>query len=209
MRFKRLRRLLLLCVSIAALAVVNTAIFAADEKEQFKAKPAASYAHRQTSENVTIAAEPYVTDDQAKEAFGKVNPWRYGVLPVLIAIQNDRRDALRVDHLRLTYVLPDRTRIEATPAQDVRFALGAKKPREVPGPLGKVVGKGGKNPLSGWEIEGRAFAAKMIPPGESASGFFYFQTPEVSDAASVYITGLVDAATSQELYYFEIPLSGK
>jgi hypothetical protein len=197
---------MLLCVSIAALPAV---LLASDDKQEFKARPAAEYPHRQTSEKVTIAAQQYVTDDQAKEAFGKVNPWRYGILPVLIVIQNDSPHALKLTQLRLTYVLPDRTRIEATPAQDVRFVLGAKKPSQVGGPLGTVLNKRGKNPLSEWEIEGRALAAKMIPPGESASGFVYFQTPQQSDAASVYITGLVDAVTSKELYYFEIPMSGQ
>jgi hypothetical protein len=202
LRFKRLRVPALLCVSIAAFA-------ASEDKQEFRPKPAGEYPHRQTSEKVTIAAQPYVTDDQAKEAFGKVNPWRYGVLPVLIVIQNDTPHALRLNQARFTYVLPDRSRTEATPAGEVRFAVSPKRPREVSGPLGAVIRKGGKNPLAEWEIEGRALAAKMIPAGESASGFVYFQAPQQSDAASVYITGLVDAVTSQELYYFEIPMSGQ
>jgi hypothetical protein len=68
---------------------------------------------------------------------------------------------------------------------------------------------GSKNPLAEWEVEGRAFAAKMIPPGQAASGFVYFQAPLNSDAASVYISGLENAVTGKELFYFEIPLSGK
>ena len=32
-----------------------------------------------------------------KKPFGNLNPWRYGVLPVLVVIQNDGKDALRVD----------------------------------------------------------------------------------------------------------------
>ena len=66
-----------------------------------------------------------------------------------------------------------------------------------------------KNPLDEWEIEGRAFSAKVIPPGQSASGLLYFRTPETSAAASVYISGLANAVTGKQLYYFEIPLSGK
>jgi hypothetical protein len=74
---------------------------------------------------------------------------------------------------------------------------------------GIKLGKNNKNPLAAWEIEGRAFTAKMVPPGQSASGFVYFQTPTTSEAASMYISGLVNATTGNELYYFEIPLSGK
>ncbi|MDE3196119.1 MAG: hypothetical protein KGN84_07240, partial [Acidobacteriota bacterium] len=65
------------------------------------------------------------------------------------------------------------------------------------------------SPLAEWEIEGRAFTAKMIPPGQSASGFVYFQAPDASDAATLDISGLVNASTGKELFYFEIPLPTK
>src|SRR5438067_11745983 len=170
--------------------------------------PLTSYPHRQTSEKVTIAAEAMETDDQTRDAFGKVNPYRYGILPVLIVMQNDSPNAIRVDRIKFVYTLPDRTRIEATPAQDVRFVHGAKQPKGIPGPTGGIkISRAPKNPLAEWEIEGRAFTAKMIPPGHSASGFACFQVPQSSAAASVYISGLVDAVTGKELYYFEIPMS--
>lgn len=182
---------------------------AENEKTRFDAKAASTYPHKQTSEKVTIAAEPFETDEQAAQAFGKVNPWRYGVLPVLVVIQNDSPDALRVDQMRLIYTLPDRTKVESTPAGDIRFIHGTKAPKPLPGPTGGLkLGKAPKNPLAEWEIEGRAFAAKMIPPGQSASGFIYFQVPESSQAATVTVDGLVNPVTNKELYYFEIPMSG-
>jgi hypothetical protein len=202
--FNDLRWPLLLLVSIAA------ALGADNDKSKFEVKPATDYPHRQTSEKVTIAAEPFDTDEEAQGAFGKVNPYRYGVLPVLVVIQNNGPVAIRLDRIKMIYTLPDRTRIEATPAQDVRFIHGTKQPRAIPGPTGGVkIGRTPKNPLAEWEIEGRAFAAKMIPAGQSASGFAYFQVPQASADASVYISGLEDAASGKELYYFEIPMSGK
>jgi len=186
------------------------AAFAADnEKTTFQAKPVGEYPHRQTSEKVTIAAAPFVTDEQTKDAFGKVNPWRFGLLPVLVVIQNDGKDAIRVDRMKFVYQLPDNSKIDATPAADIKYLDGAQKPKAVPGPLGGIhVGKS-KNPLGEWEIEGRSFSAKVIPPGQSASGFVYFRTPVSSEAASIYISGLVNAASGNELYYFEIPISSK
>ncbi|MDP9171513.1 MAG: hypothetical protein M3N54_12915 [Acidobacteriota bacterium] len=173
----------------------------------FQAKPASEYAHKQTSEKVTIAAQQFVTDEESKEAFGKLNPWRFGILPVLVVIQNDSPNAIRVDKIKFVYALPDGTKIEATPAADLRYLMGAKAPKTVAGPLGGIhMGKGSKNPLAEWEVEGRSFSAKMIPPGQSASGFVYFQAPTNSNASSLYISGLVNASTSQDLYYFEVPL---
>jgi len=210
LRFNGLRWPLLLAVSISA--ALGAAAWAGpdNEKSKFEVKPAASYPHHQTSEKVTIAAEPMETDEQTHEAFGKVNPYRYGVLPVLLVIRNDGPDAIKVDRIKLIYSLPDGTRIEATPAQDVRFIHGTRAPNGLPGPLGGIgIKKAPKNPLAEWEIEGRAFAAKMVPAGQSASGFVYFQVPQSSAAASVYISGLEDPVSGKELYFFEIPMSGK
>jgi hypothetical protein len=191
-----------------ALLLVSIATAAAADKEAFVAKPVSAYPHRQTSEKLTIAAQPYQTDEETHEAFGKLNPWRYGVLPVLIVIQNDTPHAVRVDHMKFIYTLPDRTETQATPAADVKYLEGARQPRVVPGPLGGLHPRVPKNPLTEWEVEGRSFAAKVIPAGESASGFIYFQTPQVSAAATVVISGLFDPVTGKDLYYFEIPMSG-
>lgn len=193
------------------LLVVSIAAWGADGgKAALKIRPAGEYAHKQTSEGVTIAAQPYETDEEAREAFGKNNPWRAGVLPVLLVIQNDGKDALKLEHLRPVYVLPDGEKVEATPAGEVKYIHGARAPRTVPGPVGGIgISRAPKNPLGEWEIEGRALAAKMIPAGQSASGFVYFQLPQTSAAATVYLSGLENAVTGKELYYFEIPLSGK
>ncbi len=209
MRFNGLRWPLLLAVSISAgLGAAKT--WAADnEKSKFEVRPAAAYAHHQTSEKVTIAVEPMETDEQTREAFGKVNPFRYGVLPVLIVIQNDGPDAVKLEQAKFAYIQPDGKQIEATPAQDVRFIHGTKAPKEIPTPIGIKVKRPPKNPLAEWEIEGRALAAKMLPAGQSASGFVYFQVDQTSAAALVDISGLANPVTGKELYYFEIPLSGK
>ena len=201
MRFNRLRWLLLLSVSIAA------AFGADNEKARFEVKPAASYPHHQTTEKVTLAAQQLESDDETREAFGKLNPNRYGILPVLIVLQNDSPDAIKLDQMKFEYIIPDGQRVEATPAQDVKFIHGARAPNALPG--GITIHKKPKNPLDVWEIEGRAFAAKMLPGGQSASGFVYFQVDAPSAAANVDVSGMINPITGKELYYFEIPLSGK
>ena len=123
-------------------------------------------------------------------------------------IQNDGPDAIKIDRIKFAYTLPDGKRIEATPAQDVKFIHGTKAPDAASPPIGIQIKRTPKNPLAEWEIEGRAFAAKMLPAGQSASGFVYFQVDQTSAAASVYISGLADPVTGKELFYFEIPMSG-
>ena len=121
-------------------------------------------------------------------------------------MRNDGKDAVKIDRLHFVYTLPDGRRIEATPAGEVKFIHGTRAPNSLP--VGIRIKRTPKNPLAEWEIEGRAFAAKMLPAGQSASGFVYFQVEQTSAAASVYISGLEDPVSGKELYYFEIPLSG-
>ena len=150
--------------------------------------------------------DPYVTLEKVKLAFGKLNPNQFGVLPVLVVIQNDSDKAIRLDRLKVEYVGPNHDRVDATPARDVRYLRPPQRPNAIDGPTGKVkVLKTKKNPLDEWEIEGRAFSAQMLPPGQSASGFFYFQTG-LQHGATLYLNGLYEAATGKELFYFELPL---
>lgn len=195
--FKRL----ILLTSIAA--------FAADtDHARFDPGPAANYPNHQTSSGVTVAASAFETDDQARPAFGKVNPYKYGVLPVLVVIENKSKDAIRADRIAVQYVSPDRNEIDDTPARELPYLQGAKVPKAVASPLPMgIPGIGRKKtaPLAEWEIEGRAFAAKMIPPGESANGFFYFQTGHRTGSKLV-VSGLRDANSGQELLYYELKL---
>lgn len=180
----------------------------AKDQPPFKARPVESYPTRQTIDNVTIAAVPYDSEELIRTAFGKLNPTKYGVLPVLVVIQNDGKQVLRLDDMQVAYQRGDRNRVEATPPQEVPYAIGPRQPPVTPGSRLPGIGRKKKNPLHAWEIEGRAFLARMIPGGEAASGFFYFQTAH-RPGSSLYLSGIRVASTGKELFYFEIPLEGK
>jgi hypothetical protein len=177
--------------------------FAADKPAAFRPGPAASYSH-QTNDRVTIGVDAYASPEKAKMAFGKLDPYQYGVLPVLVVMQNDSADTIRLSHLKVEYNDTSGSHVEATPPRDVRYLNSPGRPpipsgRPIPFPHKK------KNPLNAWEIEGRAFSADSLPPGNSAYGFFYFQTP-IQQGATIYVSGLTDAKTGRELLYFEVPL---
>jgi hypothetical protein len=183
-----------------------TAAFAADKQPPFRPAPAANYPSHQTNNQITIGVDAYTSAEKLKTAFGKLDPNDHGVLPVLVVIQNDGDKALRLDRLRAGYTASGGNRVDATPPQEVRYLRGPDRPKMIPGPTGQIkIGKGKKNPLDAWEIEGRAFSAKMLAPGQTASGFFYFQT-KLQPGATIYLNGLAEAATGKELLYFEVPL---
>jgi hypothetical protein len=171
---------------------------------KFTPPPVDSIESKQTNDSVTIAVKPYNNETDAKAAFGRVNPYEYGILPVLVIIRNDSKKSIRLSTMRPEYISPSRDRIEATPASEVKYARGPKRPSMNPGPIPGIKLKG-KNPLAAEEIEGRAFSAQMLPPGEMAYGFIYFHTG-FRRGASFYLTGLQDASTGQDLFYFDIPM---
>lgn len=184
--------------------LLSIALAQGADKDKFTVGPAASYPARQTMDKITVAAIPYDTEEKAHTAFGKLNPNQYGVLPVLVVIQNDTGGAIKLD-LEAQYVNPTSGHIDATPARDVPYLTGAKRPSMAPSPIPIPLPRNKKGPLNVWEIEGLAFAAKMLPPGDSAHGFFYFQTAH-KPGGRLYLNGIRDAATGKEFFYFEIPL---
>jgi len=198
-----LRRLM----PVLALAATVTRAWAIDkDKTRFTPPEIDSVESKQSADGVTIAAVPYNTESLAAQAFGKLNPYQYGVLPVLLMIRNDSKQTLRLQNMKVEYIDKSRERVEATPSGEVKYSRSPKRPNMTPSPIpGVRLGGGGKNPLAAPVIEERGFSAQMLPPGESAFGFVYFQTGHRS-GSHVYLTGIEQAPSGKELFYFDIPL---
>src|SRR5579863_8697546 len=158
------------------MVVTASALLLADKKTEtkFSPGPASSYQAKQTNDGITVAVSAYDTEELAHTAFGKLDPNQYGVLPVLVIIQNDTDQAMKLDHLEVEYTTVDRQHVEATPPSEVQTLGGGRRPSLPNGtPLPRIKHK---SPLNSLEIDTRSFAATMLPPHESANGFFYFQT---------------------------------
>ena len=159
---------------------------------------------RTALDQVIIGVEAFDTADKASKAFGKLDPNKYEVLPVLIVIKNNRKAPIKVSPIDVQYIVPGLGKISALRSDEVTSAAaGPTAPNLGPRPF-PIPTRRKKNPLSAAEIEGRAFAARVIAAGESASGFFYFNIKHRT-TAKIYINGLVDATSNQEIFYFEIP----
>jgi hypothetical protein len=189
------------------IVLLSIAAWAGDDEDKDRFAPAAasSYKGSQTNEKITMAAVPFITEEQMHMAFGKANPNKYGVTPVLVVIENGTGKALRLD-LQADYIGPDGKHVDATPASDVTFIGGSGKAPKMPGSNPLPFPRGSKKgPLNTWEIEGRAFNAKLVPLGEKVYGFFYFQA-DYLPGSKIYLTGISDASTGKEFLYFELPL---
>ena len=193
-----------------AILVAWIASAAAQETGRFEPKPAASYPARQTIDNLTIAVEPYESGEKVKQAFGKVNMAKLGVMPILVVMANDSDRVLQLEGMRVEFITADQQRIEPIPAADVeRFGQVhpgdvSRTPSPIPG------GRGGTRARKlSWEIGARGFVARMVPARGTVHGFFYFRigrTPDRIPGSKVYITGIRDARSGHDLFYFEISL---
>jgi hypothetical protein len=201
-------RALFISLILFMTGLFTASVTLAGEKEKdagkFSPGPAASYPSKQTNDHVTVAAAVYDTEELSHTAFGKLNPNQYGILPILVIIQNDTDQALKMEHLEAQYTEADGRNLDATPAEDVKTLEGAARPN-VPVARPIPIHRNHKSPLDVWEIEGRAFAAKLLPAHESASGFFYFQTAH-QPGSRFYLSGIKVASTGQDVFYFDIPL---
>jgi hypothetical protein len=199
-------RFLLLSIALTAALLPGSA--ASDDKQPFQAGKAEDYAH-QTSEQVVVGAKAFDNADLVADAFGKkVDLLKYGVLPVLVVVQNKRDKSIDLKNIEVSLVATDGRHVESISPDDVAFLAknGKRRPKgpgeglPIPIPLPSK-----KNPLAAPEIAGRAFAAGMLPPGDSVSGFFYFEAEaEVGD--SLYVNGMKDARSRKDILYFEFPL---
>ncbi len=192
-------------VALIVLLSITAAMAVDKDKGRFVPGPASSHPGFQTQEGITIAAVPYITAEQAASAFAKLNPYEHGILPVLVIIENGSGKALRLD-LKVQFVDPDNRHLDAFPADDVIYYQGVKKPPSLtrinPLPLPRSKKKG---PLNTPEIVNRALSVKLIPKGETAYGFFYFEA-EYQPGSKLYLNGLSDASSGKEFFYFDLPL---
>jgi hypothetical protein len=194
-----------LVISSITLAYALAGAGRATSDSTFRPGPASGYAH-QSADEVTVGAKLYDNEDLTAEAFGKkADLLKYGVLPVLVVIENKRQKALDLSDLEVNLVAADGRHVGPMDPEDIRY-LAERAKRPSLGPRSPVSLPPKKNPLDAPEIMQRAFSAKMLPPGDSGNGFFYFEAKsEAGDR--LYVNGLRDARSHEEILYFEFPLN--
>ena len=154
---------------VAVMVLLSITAALAIDKDSFSPGKASSYKGAQTLDKITIAAVPFLTDEETRPAFEKLNPNKHGVLPVLVVLENGTGKALRLN-LKAEFVNASGQHVSATPGDDVIYLEGIKTPPKIydpsitglPLPRKRVK----KGPLNIWQIPGRQFASKLLPAGE-------------------------------------------
>ena len=131
-----------------------------------------------------------------------------------VVVENGGKDSLSLENLEVRYITSRGDGVDAVPAEDLglwnpKGHQPRDRPRYIPPVPGLNRPKVKKGPLAKSEITGSGFSAPLLVPGESANGFFYYNVGDVensTDNTRIYISGLKNMATGQELFYFEVPL---
>jgi len=196
-----------------SVAVMAAALAGYAAEKTFSPREAEHYEAKQSQGDVTVAVKPYHTPELAKDAFVKVDPFQHGIFPVLVVITNNGQDAIEAQALEVQYVDRRGENLEAIPAEELVYwnpkgHQPKQKPSYIPGVPGRGRPKVKKGPLAKPEVTDSGFVAPVVAPGETASGFFFYDAANLGDpteGGSLYITGLKNLSTGKELFYFEIP----
>ena len=189
---------------------------AAAADTDFQVQTADKYPAKQSQAGVTIAVRAYHEPAARQDsAFDKADPWKYGVMPVLVVITNEGDAPIKLDNFQARFVQGRGEGLEATTGDDLQYfnpkgAQPRSKPRYIPNVPGLSRPKVKKGPLAKPEIVDRQFKAPVVAPGETVSGFFYYFVGKDRDPlvdSTIYMTGLQNMQTNQELFFFEIPLA--
>ncbi|MCB1021915.1 MAG: hypothetical protein H6509_03630 [Bryobacterales bacterium] len=182
----------------------------------FQAQTADRYPSKQSQAGVTVAVRAYHEPaEREKSAFEKTDPWKYGVLPVLVVITNQGDAPIALQNLQARFVQGRGEGVDPTSGDDLQYfnpngAQPRQKPSYIPGIPGVNRPKVKKGPLAKQEIIDRQFKAPVVAPGQTASGFFYYFVGRDQDplkGSTIYMSGLKNMQTGQDLFYFEVPLA--
>ena len=161
-----------------AMVLLSIATAIAADKPRFDPKPAASYPGHQTASGITVAAVPYTREDEVKAAFGKANPYKYGVLPVLVVIQNDTGKAPRLNlKTRTGERFQDNSRATPLRPVDVTLWAGARNKDVIAFRCHRRFLSRGRKAVRWMCRRSRDWLSVpgSLPIGESVHGFFYFE----------------------------------
>jgi hypothetical protein len=177
---------------------------------------------RDAHQNLTIAADPYVTADRyTKAQFGKTSPYEAGIVAINVFFRNDNDTPIRInlDTILLMISVPSRDHEKLLPltAEEVtdRAILKARanpsatrRPFPFPG-SSSASGKGKSWDEMHAAIQPLVLSADVLPPHATTHGFLFFDVDHQFDAirySSVYIPDLEFMTDKKALLFFEIDL---
>jgi hypothetical protein len=161
-----------------------------------KVLPIESYSAQTSIGGVTIAADPYSTDEKSFSAFDVRDLNSRGYFPIHIIIQNKSPDFLSIHTRNVLLVTKEGEQLYTTPSSLV---------------VEDVVDSGLSNTTALTDFTGKELTNRWIDPGMVTDGFLFFYTPEpkvdLFEGSTLYIPKLEREGTGEAMGPFLIPLN--
>ena len=178
---------------------------------------------RESHQDLLVAADPWVTEEEYKARFPKDCPFDYGIMAVDVYFKNDGTFPVRInlDTIRLTITHNESADENLPPlaANDVaQYMLGdnggGKNPtkrRRLPIPVHS--GGNNKNDKKVLELADMLHAVQLqtdlVPPHSIVRGLFYFDVDGHFDwitSAKLYVPDLKLMGSDKVLFFFDVDL---
>jgi hypothetical protein len=206
----RARYLLLVLLHLA----LASSALAGYKSPKVKVDAARSYPFQQTQSNVTIAADPYETNQKIRTAFDVKDMEKLGIVPVNIIISNEGEDLISVSGEDINLLDGKNRPIQSiAPEEVVQFILsrgkGPSGRTPSPIPLPRREGLRGDAFEIETDFSNKALKEVRIAPKTTASGFLFFRLPNKQVKLSgykIYIPEIRNLKTKQNLLFFEIEI---
>jgi hypothetical protein len=206
-----------LLILVSMLTVLTATTLAGYKSIKVKVDPARSYPFVATQGHVTIAADPYETNDKIKTAFDIKDLEKLGIVPVNVIISNEGEDLISVNGEDINLLDEKNHSLESLPVEEVVHAILSKgKSPSTRGPntssrfpLPRREGLRGDAFEIETDFNNKALKEVRIAPKATASGFVFFRLPDHQMRLAghkLYIPQVKNLKTKEDLLFFEIEI---
>jgi hypothetical protein len=176
-----------------------------------KIAPIESYPARTAIGDVTIAADPYSTNEKSFTAFDVKKLNSHGYFPLHIIIHNASRDFLKIVTRNIILVTSSGQHLYTTPSSVlVEDVIGKGFGSRIPivGSDDLSISRKPGSPLS--DFASKELTNRVVDPGAISDGFLFFFTPQPKKnlfaGGTLYIPKLEAEGTGRSVGPFTIPL---
>ncbi len=199
-------------MAILGIMLETVLLLASDyEVKTVKVLPIDSYPARMTLDEVTIAADPYATNEKSSSAFDVKNLNSRGYFPLHVIIRNGSSKFLSIRTRNIVLITASGQQLYTTPATIVvgdviKASLVSKFPKMKSHDQSTSTKRG--SPLS--DFTGKELTNRAVDPGTVIDGFLFFFTEDSKRnlfvGSTLYIPKLEEEGTRSALGPFAIPL---